>query len=135
MSEEKKVNITGQELPMAKAGQQNAEVLSLRPLTDIDETEQGVTLYLDMPGVAKDALDIDVDQNVLSISGAINLHTPENLNPNYMEVHSGIYERRFTLGEELDSENITATLNQGELIMFIPRSEKHKPRKVEIKVS
>lgn len=135
MSEEKKVNLTKKELPIAKTGQLDAEVLSLRPLVDILETEQGATLYMDMPGVAKDALDIDIDQNVLSIRGAVNLHTPEDLKPNYMEVHSGVFERRFTLGEELDGENIKATLKQGELVLFIPRSEKHKPRKVEIKVN
>ena len=116
------------------ATQAAAEVFTLRPLTDIHETTEGVTLYLDMPGVSKDALSIDIDQNVLSIRGSINLHTPEDLKPSHMELHSGVYERRFTLGDELGIENIEATLNQGELKLFIPRMEQHKPRKIEIKV-
>ncbi|MBC8211495.1 MAG: Hsp20/alpha crystallin family protein [Gammaproteobacteria bacterium] len=134
MSNDNTMNLQHSQQQTALAGQANAEVFTLRPLTDIHETSQGVTLYLDMPGVTKDALSIDIDQNVLSIRGSINLHTPENLKPSHMELHSGIYERRFTLGDELGVENIEANLNQGELKLFIPRSEQHKPRKIDIKV-
>jgi HSP20 family molecular chaperone IbpA len=132
MSENKEMNVSRNEQSVARE-QANAEEYSLRPLTDIHENEQGVTLYLDLPGVSKEALSIDVDQNVLTIKGAIDLHTPEDLKPSYMELHSGVFERRFTLGDELASENIEATLKQGELKLFIPHSEQHKPRKIEIK--
>jgi HSP20 family molecular chaperone IbpA len=135
MSEEKQLNLSQQKQPASTGGQAEVEMMTLRPLADIKETTEGVSVYLDMPGVAKDALNIDVDKNLLSIRGAINLHTPEELKPSYMELHSGVFERQFTLGDELDSDNINATLKQGELIVFIPRSEKHKPRKVEIKVN
>ncbi len=114
---------------------QRAETVTLRPATDIHETPEGVTLYIDLPGVPRDALSIDVDQNVLSVKGAINLHTPEGLEPTYMDVHSGTFERHFTLGEQLDTEGIDAKLDQGVLKLFIPRSEKHKPRKIEVKVA
>ena len=136
MSEEKKMNLNKQELPeAAETASTRAEVLSLRPLTDIHETKQGVTLYMDLPGVSKDSLDINVDKNVLTIKGAVNLHTPVDLSPTYMELHSGVFERRFTLGDELDSGNIEATLKNGELKLGIPHLEQHKPRKIEIKVA
>ncbi len=136
MSEEKKMNLKNQELPAeVNAGASAAEVMSLRPLTDIHETKQGVTLYMDLPGVSKETLDIDVDKNVLSIKGAVNLHTPVELSPSYMELHSGVFERRFTLGDELDSEKIEASLKNGELSLFIPHLEQHQPRKIEINVA
>ncbi len=119
----------------APARQEAAEVVTLRPATDIVESKDGVTLYIDMPGVSKDSLSVDVDQNVLSVKGAINLHTPEGLSPTYMDVHSGTFERHFTLGEQLDSSAIEAHLEQGVLKLSIPRSEKHKPRKIEVKVA
>ncbi|HGG59221.1 MAG TPA: Hsp20/alpha crystallin family protein [Gammaproteobacteria bacterium] len=119
----------------ATAEAQRAETITLRPATDIHETKEGVTLYIDMPGVPKDALSIDVDQNVLSVKGAINLHTPEGLEPTYMDVHSGTFERHFTLGEQLDTQSISAELDQGVLKLSIPRSEQHKPRKIEVKVA
>ena len=137
MSEENKTVAT-QESEVAKSTvseQEKAEVVTLKPLTDIRESEEGVTLYMDLPGVSKDALQIDVDQNVLSVRGGINLHTPENLQPTYMDVHSGVFERHFTLGDQLDSSGIDASMNQGELKLFIPRSERHKPRKIEVKVA
>jgi HSP20 family molecular chaperone IbpA len=133
MSENKAIDPAQNEQPAVEREQANVEEFTLRPSTDIHETEQGVTLYMDLPGVNKDALDIDVDQNVLTIKAAINLHTPEDLKPSHMELHSGVFERRFTLGDELASENIEATLKQGELRLFIPRSEQHKPRKIEIR--
>ena len=114
---------------------ERAEAISLRPATDIVETKEGVTLYIDMPGVSKDALSVDVDQSVLSVKGSINLHTPDGLEPTYMDIHSGAFERRFTLGEQLDSAAIEAHLEQGVLKLVIPRSEKHKPRKIEVKVA
>jgi len=117
------------------ARDESAEVITLRPATDIVETSDGVSLYIDMPGVSKDSLSVDVDQNVLSVKGAINLHTPEGLSPTYMDVHSGAFERHFTLGEQLDSSAIEAQLDQGVLKLVIPRSEKHKPRKIEVKVA
>ncbi|MCK4710771.1 MAG: Hsp20/alpha crystallin family protein, partial [Gammaproteobacteria bacterium] len=70
-----------------------------------------------------------------TVKGAVNLHTPTELSPRYMELHSGVFERRFTLGDELDSAKIEATLKNGELRLTIPHLEQHKPRKVEIKVA
>ena len=135
MSEEKKMNLHKQDLPAEVKASAAAEVLSLRPLTDIHETKLGVTLTMDLPGVSKESLDIDIDKNVLTIKGAVNLHTPHDLSPSYMELHSGVFERRFTLGDELDSAKIEATLKHGELTLYIPHLEQHKPRKIDIKVA
>lgn len=136
MSEEKKMNLNKQELAaQSTTDTDRAEVLSMRPLTDIHETSEGVTLYMDLPGVSKETLDIDIDNNVLTIKGPVNLHTPVELKPSYMELHSGNFERRFTLGEELDSGKIEAVLKDGELKLTIPHLEQHKPRKIEIKVA
>ncbi len=131
----KSVTTQDKTAPTEAMSSKRAEVTTLRPATDIVEGKDGVTLYVDLPGVSKESLDIDVDQNVLTIKGGINLHTPEELEPTYMDVHSGVFERRFTLGEQLNSEGIQAELKQGELKLFIPKSEQHKPRKIEVKVA
>ena len=112
-----------------------AEVVSLYPHTDIYENKEGVRLYIDLPGVSKETLNIDVDQDVLTIKGKINLKTEESLSPMFMEIRSKLFERRFTLGEELDTSHIEANLNQGELKLSIPRLEQHKARKINIKVA
>jgi len=111
----------------------DAMPLELTPAVDIVESKQGVTLLIDLPGVSKERLDIDVDKNVLTIKGTINLHTDEKLSATYMDVHAGTFTRQFTLGSELDAAAIDATLKDGVLKLFVPRSDAHKPKKIEIK--
>ena len=108
---------------------------TIRPATDIYETKEGVVLYIDLPGVHRDALNIDVDQNVLMVKGEINLDIPADLTPTYMDVHAAIFNRKFTLSTELDSNKIDAQLKDGVLTLYIPRSEEHKPHKIEVKAA
>ncbi len=115
--------------------QNNADVVSLSPATDIYESKEGVVLCLDLPGVSKNTLDIDVDHNILTIKGKINLTITEDMHPTYIDIHADIFERRFTLGEELDNSKIEATLDQGALKLTIPRLEKHQPKKISIQLA
>jgi len=112
-----------------------AEVIALTPATDIFESKGGITLYIDLPGVNKKTLDIDVDKDILTIKGKIDLTTAENMKPTYVDVRANVFERRFTLGDELDSSQIEAKLDQGALKLSIPRLEKHQPKKINIKVA
>ncbi len=112
-----------------------AQSLELTPAADIHETKEGAVIYIDLPGVSKDTLDINIDSDVLTIKGEVNLNTPDDLNPTYMDVHAGFYSRKFTLSSELDSAKIDANLKNGVLKLEIPRSEKHKPRKIEVKAA
>ncbi len=113
----------------------NTEVITLTPATDIHESKEGVTLFFDLPGVSKETLDIDVDQDILTIKGKIDLTTAKNMQPTYIDVRANVFERRFTLGDELDSSQIVAKLDQGALKLSIPRLEKHQPKKINIKVA
>ena len=105
----------------------------LIPAADIQETKEGATLYIDLPGVNNESLDIAVDNNVLSINAEVDLNIPDDLSPTYMDIQAGAYSRQFTLSAELDSSKIEAHLKNGVLALHIPRSEKHKPRKIEVK--
>lgn len=126
---EQNVQNTRQQTPQ----QPEAMPLELTPAVDIIEDKNGVTLLVDLPGVEKEGLDIDVDKNVLTIRGNINLHTDEKLNATYMDVHAGTFTRQFTLGSELDAGAIDASLKDGVLRLFVPRSDVHKPKKIEVK--
>jgi len=135
MSEEKKMTLNQETGPVENQARESAEVVHLRPLADIHENKEGVKLYLDLPGVSKDSLEIDIDKNVLTIKGEIKLDLPENMKARYIELNSGVFDRQFTLGDELDSEHIDASLKQGVLELSIPRLQQHQPRKIEIKVA
>lgn len=118
-----------------KSSTTTAHAVNVTPAADIHETKDGVVLYLDLPGVNKESLHIDVDSDVLSIKASVELSIPDNLNATYMDVQGGVFSRKFTLSAELDSSKIEANLKDGVLKLAIPRSEKHKPRKIEVKAA
>jgi len=112
-----------------------ADAMVIRPHVDIYENQAGATLYADLPGVAKDNLSIDIDENVLTVKGEVSHQTPNTYKAAHNDIYVNRFERRFTLGDELDSERVEANLKQGVLTLFIPRAERHKPRKIDVKVA
>lgn len=109
------------------------ERTTLLPAVDIFENEDGIVLVADMPGVAPQGLDVEVDHQVLTIAGSIDVDMPAGLHATYAELRGTRYERRFTLSNELDPERIEAQVNNGVLTLRLPKKEIHKPRRIEIK--
>jgi len=104
-----------------------------QPATDIIETPGAVLLKLDMPGVAKDDVDLTIDKDTLTIFGKAE---PEQAGEAvYRETYVGDYQRQFSLTADLDPANITATMNHGVLTVQIGKAEKAKPRKIKIEAS
>ena len=113
-------------------GRQAAAVL---PPVDVIEDATGITLYADLPGVAKDKLNLRVEADTLTIEGEVALAMPEGLTASHAEVQVPRYRRAFTLSKELDLEKISAELNHGVLKLRIPKAQHAQPRKVQIQVS
>ncbi len=105
------------------------------PPVDIYETDEGLILLADMPGVSRETLEVKVEDNVLHLRGEIAETPGEEVRPEYVEVRGKEYYRAFTLGPEFDQDRIEATLNQGVLRLFIPKLESEKPKRIEIKVA
>ncbi|PND48897.1 MULTISPECIES: Hsp20/alpha crystallin family protein [Rhodococcus] len=87
----------------------------------------------DLPGVAEDSLDLDVERNVLTV------HAERPARDQSQEMVAaerprGVFSRQLFLGENLDTDNIEATYDAGVLRLTIPVAEKAKPRKIEIAV-
>ena len=105
------------------------------PPVDIYEDTDGVTLFADLPGVSKESLDVQIDKDLLKIFGR---RTPGNgadvLN-RYDEIPNKDFYRAFTIGEEIDRDKITASMNNGVLKLILPKSERTKPKRIDIKVS
>jgi len=105
----------------------------LAPAVDIYEKDAGLTLVADMPGVAKDGLDIRVKDGVLTIIGEI-APAKKRADPTYQEYEIASYFREFILSDEVDADKISAELKHGVLTVQLPKAERAKPRKVEVKV-
>jgi len=111
------------------------QVRFIRPICFICEEEQGVvTLKLEMPGVGKDQLDIDVDGNELQITGK---REPGSGEGTYLmrERPSGTFRQAYTLDDTIDHNKIEASLEGGVLTLNLHRRESEKPRKITIKPS
>jgi len=102
------------------------------PNTDIIEQQDGFHIYMDMPGVAKKNLVIDLKENDLEISARAEHPRMEGVSNVHLEFGDCEYTRSFTISDVVDRENIKASLKNGVLEMFLPKAEKAKPRKIEI---
>ncbi|MCI0395315.1 MAG: Hsp20/alpha crystallin family protein [Chloroflexi bacterium] len=103
------------------------------PNVDIFETGDRVILLADMPGVSEDSLDITLEKNVLTIRGYTAAQAPEGFQPAYAEYGVGNYERTFALSDEVDRNQIEATIKNGVLRLEMPKAETAKTRKITVK--
>jgi HSP20 family protein len=109
---------------------------NLVPPVDIYEDTDCVTLFADLPGVSKENLDVQIDKDTLKVYGKRNaVNGAESIARWYDEIPAKDFYRAFTIGEEIDREKITATMNNGVLKLTLPKAEKTKPKKIDIKVS
>jgi HSP20 family molecular chaperone IbpA len=102
------------------------------PYTDIYETDDALTVVMDMPGVSKGSLDVSVEKNVLSVEGKIDFSNYEGLEPVYTEYNVGHFARRFTLSSKIDQGKIAAEMSDGVLRLVLPKAKEAKTRKIKI---
>lgn len=108
---------------------------ALLPPVDVVEDAGGITLYADLPGVAKDKLGLHVDGDTLTIEGELGLAMPQGMEASHAEVGLPRYRRVFTLSKELDADKISAEFKLGVLKLRIPKAEHAQPRKIEVRVA
>jgi HSP20 family protein len=102
------------------------------PETDIFENDEAVTMILEIPGVTKDTLSVDLEDDQLRVEGRIDISNYEGLEPFYMEYDVGHYQRTFTLSNWIDRDKISADLKDGVLTLVLPKVEAAKPRKITV---
>tara|TARA_Y100000588_G_C13907624_1_gene775698 strand:- start:55 stop:459 length:405 start_codon:yes stop_codon:yes gene_type:complete len=103
------------------------------PRADVYETAQTYVLEVDLPGVAQESLDIDLEKNVLTIKGTRQAVEYEGYRREYSEYGGGRYERSFSLGEGVDQEGIEAELENGVLVVTLAKVEGAVGRKIEVR--
>jgi len=103
------------------------------PTTDIFETNDALKVVMEMPGVDKANLDVNVENDVLSVSGRIDLSKYEKLQPVYTEYNIGHYRRTFNLSSSrINQDRIAAEMKEGVLILTLPKVEQAKPRRISV---
>lgn len=104
----------------------------MKPATDILETAEGFSIYVDMPGVRKEELVIDLSEDELRIGGRTAYQGATNENRVHVEFGNVEYSRAFTLSHIVDRERIKATLKNGVLELLLPKAEKALPQKIKV---
>ena len=103
------------------------------PATDIYESQDALTVILEMPGVEKDNIDVRVEDGMLNIEGRLNPAKYEGLLPLYTEYNIGHYARSFRLSSKIDQSKIAADLRDGVLSLTLPKAEQAKPRTIKVR--
>jgi HSP20 family protein len=101
------------------------------PAVDIYETESKLVLIADMPGVEPDYVDIDLDEDNLSIVGRVGDEEPQG-DLLLSEYGKGNYFRTFCVSDVIDRDAISAELRDGVLTLTLPKQKKALPRKISI---
>ncbi|NNE56500.1 MAG: Hsp20/alpha crystallin family protein [Hellea sp.] len=109
--------------------------VTYRPPTDIFDLGDKLVIELDMPGVAKDDIDISLEKHVLTIRGRAKTSDRDGWKMIYSEYGEGDYERAFALSDQLDEAKIDAALKDGVLRLELPKAESAKARKINVKAA
>ncbi|MFP4080418.1 MAG: Hsp20/alpha crystallin family protein [Ectothiorhodospira sp.] len=126
--------------PSEERGMQQQETARSRewvmqPPVDIHENGTGITLVADMPGVSRDRLEVEVENDVLTIQGEVSIPMPEEMQALYADLRSKRYRRSFTLSRELDLDHIRASMKDGVLTLQIPKRAEFQPRRIQVNVN
>jgi HSP20 family protein len=102
------------------------------PYADIYETDEALTVVMEMPGVEKSRLNVALESDVLKVDGQIDFTKYKDMEPVYAEYNVGHYARSFTLSNKIDQEKISAQLEDGVLTLTLPKAKQARPRRISI---
>ena len=129
----------GQEMPVrgkrtAAHGEGTRPGPVFEPPVDIHETEREITVIADVPGVAPGDVEMDLRENVLTISARAR-PVEGGWRPLYREYETGGYLRQFRLGQQIDQSRITAEMRDGVLTLTLPKAESALPRRIQVQAA
>ena len=102
------------------------------PYTDVYETEEALTVVMEMPGVDRKDLAVELKDDVLRVEGRIDFAKYEGMEPVYTEYNVGHWTRSFALSDKVDRERIAAQLEDGVLTLTLPKTAEAQPRRIAI---
>jgi HSP20 family protein len=136
MTEETKaMEVEKQEMVPAEDTERTRETCCFVPRADIYETGDKIVVVTDMPGVSAESLDITLEKNILTINGYVEPEIPEGYALAWAEYRTGDYQRSFRISDEIDRDQIEATIKNGVLHLDLPKSTAAKTRKISVKTA
>lgn len=122
--------------PLKADAEERLAVATWSPLVDIVEDDKEYLIKVEAAEVPKSALSVKVQDGVLHFSGERKFER-EDTNKRYRRVERsyGTFARSFTLPDDADAEKVNAEFKDGVLLVHVSKSEKSKPKQIDVKVS
>jgi HSP20 family protein len=102
------------------------------PQADIFETDDALTVIMEMPGVEKKNVSIALENDIVRVEGQIDFGQYQGMEPVYTEYNVGHYARGFTLSSKIDRDSISAQLDDGVLTLTLPKVKESVPRRIAV---
>src|SRR5688572_21343115 len=109
MAEKQELQVQ-QKREVDKAQESTTPMRAFMPTADIFETEEALTVVLEMPGVSRDNVDVNIENGILTVEGRIDFNKYEGLQPVYSEYNIGPYRRSFRISNQVDQDKIAAEM-------------------------
>ncbi|HUQ72168.1 MAG TPA: Hsp20/alpha crystallin family protein [Planctomycetaceae bacterium] len=119
--------------PVREASPPPTQIVFTPPI-DIFETDDGLVLLADLPGVTAETLELQVQDNKLTLFGRVSEQAPQDARLLHGEYQVGHFLRSFILSDEVDHERISAKLNLGVLEVMLPRIKRGEPRRIQVAI-
>ena len=103
------------------------------PALDVEESEDGFVLHVDLPGVDAEAVEVSLEESVLTVTGE--RAAPEGGEFRRTERRFGRFHRAVRLPDRVDGSNVSASYSAGVLTIDVPKAEEAKPRRIAVSVS
>ena len=133
MSDKSSKALEVQEKKALEASQeQTVEGDFFMPATDIFETDDALTVIMEIPGVDRENVDVQLDKNQLTITARIGLERYGELRPAYTEYGVGHFTRSFQLSSVVDQPKIKASVADGVLTLTLPKVREAEPRRIKV---
>ena len=122
-----------QKQEVQQAGEPTKPAKQYVPAVDIFETAEAVNVLAELPGVSRDGVEVELENEILTIRGIMSPREGEGETVLLQEFEPGHYLRKFTVAETIDQEKIQATMADGVLTLVLPKMVPVKPRRIEVR--
>lgn len=103
------------------------------PALDVEETEDSFTLHVELPGVSPDAVEVSLEENVLTVAGERRFYDEKEAEGfRRIERSFGRFHRAVRLPDRVDGAGVTASYRDGLLTISVPKAEESKPRRIQV---
>ena len=102
------------------------------PGTDIHESDDALDIAMEVPGVARDGVEVTLEKDVLKVVAQVDFSNYEGLEPIYSEYEVGHFQRSFSLSSKIDQGGISARVENGVLRLHLPKTREAAPRRISV---